>query len=492
MKRLKTRNRLYRVSCWMLVPLLLLSCGGGGGTLADGGIGGTGITASGSITATGSIFVNGIEYSIAGAELFREGETSVTLATEQAAGVEVGMVVEVDGLRDNGASTGQARTIRYRDILEGPIDGVTPLGANIKLLAMLGQSVVVEDGFTQMNSISFAGLDTFTGRLEVSGLRLPDGRIQASYLENKPLGGYEIEGVITLVEDANRFWIGALQVTHDGPANPAVGDLVEVKGRAYAAATNDLSAMNVELAQRGLSLQNKTEAEVEGFVSGTGAIKAGDTFLVNGQSVRFSVSTLFEQGSAADLVHGTKVEVEGNLSNGVITAAKISFKETIRLEGDISSIDPATDSLTIDGLDGPPGIRVVVGEGLTEFNGTTGLGGSSSLLVGDHVRLRGSLTAQTGTVEAARLDLRSPSVDVELRGPVEDSPIVSGQITILGINVDTTSISQFSIEQDDGSLLTTDQATFFNLLQTGEVVRLKGTLSGSSVSWSNAEKQNEN
>ena len=482
MKRLiPQHSRLSRISCWLFASLLLLSCGGGGGgTLADGGIGGTGITASGSITATGSIFVNGIEYRVAGAELFREGESPLTLATEQAAGVEVGMVVEVDGLRDKNASTGQAETIRYRDILEGPIDGVTPLGTNIKVLSMLGQDVVVEGGFTAMNGIDFVDLDSFLGMLEVSGFRLTDGRIQASYIENKPAGAWEIEAVITAVVNDNEFWIGDLQVFHD-QAVFSVGDLVEVKGQAYA--PNNLSALSVELASTGLSSQNKTEAEVEGFVSGI----SGADFQVDGQPARFSAVTLFEQGSAADLVNGTKVEVEGALVAGVIEARKISFKETIRLEGDISMIDPATDSLTLDGL---PGVTVVIGNGLTEFNGTSGF---SSLLVGDHVRIRGDLTSQTGTVEATRLDLRSPSLDVELRGPVEDNPIVPGQITILGISVDTTSISQFSIEQDDGvNHLTTDSTTFFNLLQTGEVVRLRGTLSGGSVSWDAAEKQNEN
>ena len=67
MKRVTLKNLLALI----FITLLLTSCGGGGSTIA--GIGGTGITTSGTITGFGSIFVNGVEYDLTGAGITVDG-----------------------------------------------------------------------------------------------------------------------------------------------------------------------------------------------------------------------------------------------------------------------------------------------------------------------------------------------------------------------------------------------------------------------------------
>ena len=147
---------------------LMAGCGGGGGaSVADGGIGGSGVIASGSVTATGSIFVNGVEYRVQDARFEREDEAPEFLNEIQDR-VAVGMVVEVEGMLDATGSGGQALTIRYEDLVEGEIDGMTSSAPEIKVLEILAQQVLVEDGLTRFGpGLNFTTIESETGFIEV-------------------------------------------------------------------------------------------------------------------------------------------------------------------------------------------------------------------------------------------------------------------------------------------------------------------------------------
>lgn len=485
MTRIRFRSELLISMIWTCLLLVLTSCGGSG-PLADGGIGGTGVVSVGSVTGLGSIKVNGVHYLVTGASYTREDAGSVVLDSEAQTVIKVGMVVEVDGELNVDGVNGQSSTISYEDVLEGNIENVALLGGAVKVLTILKQQVIVENGFTKFNGVTYAGLDGFVGSLEVSGFRLNDGRVQATYVENRVIGRLEVKGIVTTVNTSTSFDIGSLNVQHSAAITVVAGDLVEVKGSAYTDPI--LTATTVSIETDGFSVANKDEAEIEGFVSGNDQINVGDQFLVRGQAVTFSPATQFIGGSVADLVDGAKVEAEGRLTAGVLAARKITIKEGVRLEADIASIDTGNGTLTLAGL---PGVTIIVAPTTTELNGTTGLTGASPLSVGNHIRIRGQETSTSGTVLATRLDLRSASADVELRGPVEDDPIVPNQITILGISVNTAPVSIFSIEEDDGTTVTATNSTdFFNRLVPSEIVKLKGTISG-FVTWTEAQKQNE-
>src|SRR5712692_73002 len=100
----------------LAVALTAAGCGGG--------TGGTGATSSGPvvsqgvITAKGSIFVNGVEYSTAGAAITVDDKPSVEND------LKVGMVVKVRGTSDDFTRAGTAMQVEARDILEGQIEHV--------------------------------------------------------------------------------------------------------------------------------------------------------------------------------------------------------------------------------------------------------------------------------------------------------------------------------------------------------------------------------
>ena len=83
-----------------------------------------------------------------------------------------------------------------------------------------------------------------------------------------------------------------------------------------------------------------------------------------------------------DIAVGAKLEAEGSISGGVLTATKVSFRDAIRLEGDIASI--SGNSLTLTGLSG---VTVNV-TSITELKNVASIG---ALAVGNHLRIRGKL-----------------------------------------------------------------------------------------------------
>ncbi|HED16960.1 MAG TPA: hypothetical protein ENI64_09150, partial [Gammaproteobacteria bacterium] len=118
------KRRSIFLALAVLAVTILSSCGGGGGgTFA--GIGGTGITSSGSITGIGSIYVNGVEYNVDSAAITVNGNVSSTPAE-----LKVGMVVTVTGTLDSaGSTTGTANTVVYDNEIQGPVVGkVDPNG----------------------------------------------------------------------------------------------------------------------------------------------------------------------------------------------------------------------------------------------------------------------------------------------------------------------------------------------------------------------------
>ena len=95
----------------MMLAVALASCGGGGGGLADGGIGGTGIS-RGSVTSFGSIVVNGQRFDTASAGFELDGLTD----TEQA--LRIGYVTRVEADFDDAT----ARTVHFTpDVVGAPI-----------------------------------------------------------------------------------------------------------------------------------------------------------------------------------------------------------------------------------------------------------------------------------------------------------------------------------------------------------------------------------
>jgi hypothetical protein len=469
-------KRIFLLSIVAVMFLLMtVSCGGVGGSAAGGGIGGTGITgiSAGQIQAFGSIFVNGVEWETESAEFEIEGSGGFSESDLQR-----GMLIQVEGTLDDSGTTGTASLIKFDDNLEGPITSITASSTGlVKTLVVMGQTVIVEDGLTffDNNDPTFTFATMAVGDVvEVSGSTNFDDSIWATFIEKKAddlatflaTDDLEIQGVVSGLA-GNTFQINALTINFAGvtPRNGTLanGVLVEVKGNALAG--NILTATDVEVKPAGLDVDDIDKAEVEGFV--TNLDTAAQTFKVNGQLVDYSSAT-FVGGTEAELLDGTKVEAEGPIVGGILQAEKVDFKASIKFEANADTVNVGAGTLTLEGLSG---ITVLVDDALTEIEpeGST----LNDIVLGDELKIR-ARESTGATIVAIELEiLDNPSDRAIIQGTV-DSFVPLGNVTIIGVVVDTTTIQDADFKDDDVSI---GRTTFFNRLEVGDLVKARFDLS---------------
>jgi len=458
----------------LALAVALTAAGCGGGT------GGTGATTSfGTITAFGSVFVNGVEFSTAGSTIVLDDVP----ATQN--DLRVGMVVTVSGSRSG--TSGSATRIEVDDAVKGFVEAIT----DANHWTVMGQTVLVDDQTRFEDDIVIVpALGDF---VEVHGLVNADGVVAAGFIEKKtaPFPAFEVKGFVKNHDDTSKtFQIGTLTVNYAGATindmpNPATTSwnelLVEAKGSGSLSdcagnpVCGTLTAAKVE--PNGPQMQDAAEFEIEGFVT---SFTSPTDFVVGNQRVVTTGSTRFEGGLQSEIAVGVKLEVEGVLAGGILTASKIEFRDSIKLEADIATIDLGAGNLTLNGL---PGITVTV-NGLTEFKG--GASSLNNLLVGNHVRIRGRLGSGT-TVIASEIERISPDTRVELQGTIDliAGPSGSEVVTILGVQVDTSTVG-FAFEDVDDNVI--NRAAFFAQAVVGTLVKARGDLVGGiTVTWSEME-----
>lgn len=447
----------------------LVACGGGG----DGGIGGTGggggglasDVSIGTITAFGSVWVNGVE--------FKSNTATIKIDDNPHAESElrVGMIARVNG-SISGAS---ADTISVSSAAKGWVESV-----NGNTLVVMGQTVTVDASTTVSNG------PLATGQFaEVHGTVTSDGNIAASFVERKnpapsPLA-FAVKGFVTgHAAGGTTFQVGALSValatgaiTNDMPSGaPWNGILVEVKGTACAGnpVCATLTASKVEPhTPRG----DVGKIEIEGVVtSGTSA-----SFSIGSQQVVTNGSTRFEGGVATDMVVGTRVEVEGSLSGGVLTATKVSFRENIRFEANVAATNG--NSFTLQGLSG----ITIQTNTATRFDK---VGSVAGLAANNNVRVR-ARPGSGGTVVATEVELRDANANTDVRFRSIATNATDPNVTMLGLTISTANITQFRDLND----LSISRAVFFNAIAGGTtLIEVRGTQSGATINW-NREAQLE-
>jgi hypothetical protein len=185
----------------LLLAALHLGCdGGGGGSLASGGIGGTGITVSsvGSTTGFGSVIVNGVTYDTTAAELFVENTAMGSGDQVLVQNIAVGMVVRVEG-RLNAGGNAIADRVYFSSELRGPVESINELDAVSKQAVILGQTILMDDRTVFRNTDAAAIAVGMV--LEVSGFVDEAGSINATYV-NKVANSHlpddlvEIKGLV--------------------------------------------------------------------------------------------------------------------------------------------------------------------------------------------------------------------------------------------------------------------------------------------------------
>jgi len=472
---------------------LLSGCGGGGdsGTPAPAAGSATSIVSSGTITNFGSVYINDRKYEIDDStETSADGSAPVKGDVAAKSILKLGMVVKVSGTVSGSSRT--ASTITQEDTLEGPIESVDV--PNSRFVA-LGQTVLVDDTTKFDTGVNLGNLAS-THVVEVSGLVKPDGVIAASFIERKALSGgcslgCEIKGI---VKNHNHnavpktFQIGGLNVVYDNntiisdmpfPNNSSWNTLfVEVKGTAFDSGTSTLAATKVE--PEGFQAPNGNQVELEGFVTsvlGTGHFMLGTTEVQ-------AANALYLSGTIDEVAVGQKLEAEGSISNNIITATKVKFQDAARLEGIVGSITGNT--MTLVGLT----TITITSNSATEFKGNTPVVG-----VGHRVKVRGREGANVNgivNVIATEVDGNGfdncATCDVDLQGAVQAIPTPNQTLTILGVQVNT---SGFTDPDDFQGLNDNDppigRAAFFNAVNVGTLVKVKGRLNGGIITWREAE-----
>ena len=306
----RVRQRLLRGGVLALGALTLFALA------AQGGINGGG-RARGVITAFGSIFVNGVEYELAGSTIIVNGK----LVTEDK--LRIGQVVTVDGVV-SGTTSGQATQVEFESDVRGAVTAVDPATTTV---TVLGQKVKV-DGGTAFDAAfvpaNLAGVKI--GRVvEVSGFRNSTAQLVDRVCKREPIRRIALFKLSSLNQSTLTFMVNALRVDYSSASLIegvlANGVTVEVQGPR--STTGTLRAKKVQV-EGGFEGETGDGASLEGIVTSG---YANSRFSINGQVIVVMTSTQFVDGSRTDLVADAKVEAEGHFNaSGQIVASKVAIK----------------------------------------------------------------------------------------------------------------------------------------------------------------------
>jgi hypothetical protein len=232
----------------------------------------------------------------------------------------------------------------YNDNVRGPVESIHDIDATTKEIVVLGQIVIV-NVVTKLKGTAF---DTIAPNdvVEVSGLVDDTGAIRATFLEKT--GDFmpgNVVGVTGFIVNQDiglkTFEINELTVDYSSilsgnlPEGFVDGLLVEVEGTLDDTG-GEMRATSIELGDE-IGDGNSDQIEVLGFVTD---IVAPFEFKAGNQLVQFDVTTLFVDGTSADILPGAKLEAEGRLVDGILFADEIEFwgPDQIEVEGIVDEV----------------------------------------------------------------------------------------------------------------------------------------------------------
>jgi hypothetical protein len=469
-----------------LASALLVSCGPSPN--AGGGIGGTGSVSvssvsSGVVTKLGSVSVSGTEYDNSTALYCIDLEPC---STENR--LKVGMVVRVNGTtqsRPDGSLPRVADIITFKETLEGVVQSVAPDGSGLVVLGQLVDvhpKTVIDEGIPGGSVRNLKpGLDIIV----VSGLVSGDGHIHATLITTRTRSShYEVQGVIKNHDAAaKRFEIGQLlveyssadvsDITADGTMNWN-NNLVHVRADEWQPrreVPHGATLLATVVRRLGLRTEDGADAKLEGFIT---YVSQSGTFTINNHPIIVSSATMFEGGTANDLILGTHLLIEGVLVQGKLNAYKVVFKENLELESNVELMDLQARSLTLAAF---PGLSIEIDAGtLIEDGATTSR--FEDIRIGDHLKIHGKLLDSQRLV-ATELERTEPSVAIILEAPLQSTG--DPHMLLASVNIDTSEILENEFMGSHGPI---GRKKFFEKAVIGRRVWAKGTLTGSIVAWS--------
>lgn len=495
-------ERILRPASLLAVAMALTACGGGssgGGAVVTpppGGGGGGGVVTPppgggdpdigidrggllyAEITAFGSVVVKGVRYDTSNATITVNG-----LPATQAA-LAVGDVVLLAGTVNDDGLTGVAERVIANDVVEGVVDSIDLAAGEFTVLEqtiVVTADTIFDDGFAPR---TLEGLST-GDPVEVAGF-IGDGRIVATRVErDMDSDGFEVVGFVTNLDSGARtFALNGLVVDYsaasidDFPTGTiAEGDLVEAEGTVF---TNGiLSATDVDFWGNRPRLacddfdgdddNGECEFELEGYVS---AVNSDTSFEVNGIPVLVTAGTIFEDGTAADIVLNARLEVDGFVNaEGVLVAEEVDFEDEerpIEIEARVQAIDLDAGLVTLLGID----VQLTSKTRFEDFSLAQALPfRAEDIRVGDYLNVTGVPAADPGAdVVATKVEREDEddANDVSLQGFVES--LAQPDLVILGVTVQTSATTEFELRDNDDAT----QAEFFGAIQVGELVDVDG------------------
>ncbi len=461
---------IFRTLAAGAIALAISACGGG----ADGGIGGTGgggggtaaDVSVGAITAFGSVWVNGVEFNSDTATIKRDDDVIVSSPPlDRKGGLRRGMVARVDG----SISSKSAATITVKSAVKGYVELV---GTN--QMTVMGQTIITDGATVYEDS-----LHPVQGNyIEVHGQFVSEGQIAANFIETKTTLAtppFAVKGLVKLHNaGGTTFDVGALHVilgngaiVTDMPAGSWNGLLVEVKGTACASnpVCTTLTASKVE--PEGVK-GNVAKIEVEGFVT---ALTSTSDFTIGSQRIVTTGSTVFQGGLQTEIALGGKLEAEGSLSGGILTATKVSFRENIRFEALLAV--KGSNSFMLTGL---PSITIEV-NALTKYKNVADF---NALVATNYLRVRGR-PGSGNNVIATEVEVQNGGNTSRVIMQAVASNVTRPNVTLLGITIDTTAMGTFRSIDDNAPPITADQ--FFAVAAAGKLIKARGGLSGGVITW---------
>ncbi|KHF26685.1 DUF5666 domain-containing protein [Solemya velum gill symbiont] len=414
-----------------LLPIILmasLSSCGGGGTIASGGSGGTGIS-TGSIGGFGSIFVNGIEFDISGATLFRDG---IQIFNDN--DFELGEVVTIEGSIDSASGTGVATSVTYDEILVGPVTTAQGADPDVQPIEVLGQTIRILPSTVLSADIATMTQGVF---VEISGYYNADQEIVATSI--KVVGATTIEAKlfvdgVDLTTSPDEFDSNDLTVLLADLSHVTPADMVQVTAASNALAGTTLTASSVTVIVSSSPAQG-TEIELEGIIT---SFISPSHFFVNGVEVTTDGGTIIENPAGIPIALNVRVEVEGVInSSGVLPADVLEVEddsEDIELEvfGQIGAkIDP--DTLVVQGTN----YVIVLG---SDLHGSS----YASLNIGDWVHIHAEEVSGEYIIEELELKAAPGGPEEgEIEGTVTDFNEVAGWLVVNGTTINTDSGTVF-------------------------------------------------
>jgi hypothetical protein len=415
----------------------LYSCGGGNTQVADGGIGGTGIT-QGRVTNFGSVFVNGIEFNTDNAT-YTVNNNSEASQNDLA----IGMVVRISGSSDPSNATGSAESITYDSLIEGVVISNDIAASNT--LSVMDQTIVVDGDTVYQNRIDTTPLESLpvNSVVEVSGFTDGGGEILATRIEVKSLAWsgdiLEVSGLISALT-GTQFQIGSLTIEASALQSiPPEGTFVEVKGSGFSGGVFIAESIEIEDI---VFAGDGEEVEIEGQI--TQALDANDRFALNGQIVDVSATAL--SGAVDQLTLDRVAKVEGVMNGDILFADEIKLNAIASERGEISGL------LGTDGIDIGAATVTLLGQTIQVDNSTIMENdldddehdhfALSDLTAGDY--LQAKVYSDNGRLVASKLELDNPPrrYDAEVVGLPEF--IDDSTIRVLGVTVNTSGVTGYT------------------------------------------------